>query len=1127
MSSSRRRTAFFSWGADRRGTIYSIYDFTEAQGVSPWYYFADVPVKTKEKIAYGDGYLKSDYPSVEYRGIFLNDEEELNAWAKLHTQDDTIGPETYGRIFELILRLKGNYIWPAMHVNYFNENPENGRLADSMGIVVGTSHCDMLLRSNQNEWKPWIEKKGYTDVSYDYSIEGRNREILKEYWRESVEQNKDFEVCYTIGMRGIHDTGFVTSAIDGDSGLTEEEKTEARVKLLEKVMLDQREILKEVLGEEKGKRAMQTFIPYKEVLSLYDRGLKVPDDVTVIWANDNHGNIRRYPDKNERKRSGGHGLYYHNSYWAPPPMSYLFINSIPLAHTGNELRKAWESGIRKLWVLNVGALKPLEQDVEFFLRCGWDAGKKDSITKDTDAFVEDWINRNFSGMHGKMAAALYNIYAQTTNMRKVEHMDNHVFSQTAWNNEAGRRVLRLKEMFDGGNAIYAALPDQEKDAFFQMFLMKMHASYFTALEYYYADRSQLSYNRGNMAGADEYIRFSRKAAGYRRWMIHYYNKVMAGGKWDRILTPERFSPPPTALYPAGTPALYLGKPEMTLYMGETDLTREGTITFDFWGSHVKALELGNKGAGKISYRAAVTEGSEWLKLSGETGACNSGAYNIEEILYLEAKKSWDGENKEGILEIWDDTGGKVYRITVRGRKKGGPDAGFRGFIEGDGCISIAAGDFTAEFPAGDCCWEKIPHMGRGQGDAMMAHNPHLEPLEERRPDIAGSPRLEYSVFTVTDGPCCLEIHRALTLNSTGRIRLAAGIDDLPPVILESEIRDEWLGDWKNCVMNNGEKMRAFLPFVEKGSHVVKIFMIDNYVTFSSLVLYTGEITESDAGPEESCRIISGQREWSGKQKRRLPFYPVPDETGMDRFLLEMYGYREENVPLLPVVYAGRDFWKKDILYMENEQYEQKILGNRKYTAEKKKNPRGVFAYFGRGYFQERDGRLAIEAEYAMENSYFAWLTPDPDHGNISWTHLQAETNGGTGFAMYVKKRGMFWEEPFLAPGMHYRIRIENPGCYHIWLLLRFFDEESDSCFFALDGEVQPLQEQLSGGSLFTYSTTQVYFWSLVTDMYFEKGVHQFSVIARKSGLRIDRIYCTAGEERPPADAEWTESERNE
>ena len=218
-------------------------------------------------------------------------------------------------------------------------------------------------------------------MSYDYSIEGRNREILKEYWRESVEQNKDFEVCYTIGMRGINDTGFVTSAIDGDSGLTEEEKTEARVKLLEKVMLDQREILKEVLGEEKGKRAMQTFIPYKEVLSLYDRGLKVPDDVTVIWANDNHGNIRRYPDKNERKRSGGHGLYYHNSYWAPPPMSYLFINSIPLAHTGNELRKAWESGIRKLWVLNVGALKPLEQDVEFFLRCGWDAGKKGGITK--------------------------------------------------------------------------------------------------------------------------------------------------------------------------------------------------------------------------------------------------------------------------------------------------------------------------------------------------------------------------------------------------------------------------------------------------------------------------------------------------------------------------------------------------------------------------------------------------------------------------------------------------------------------------------------------------------------------------------------------------------------------------
>ena len=345
-------------------------------GVSPWYDWADVPVRRKERFCLPADYRKADWPDVPYRGIFLNDEEELEAWAKKHTGDGTIGPETYRRVFELLLRLKGNYIWPAMHVNYFNENPENGRLAEEMGVVVGTSHCDMLLRSNQNEWQPWLEKKGYTDVRYDYSIPGQNRERIREYWKESVEMNRDYEVTYTVGMRGIHDYGFVTREIDEDPALSEEEKQERKIGLLEQVIRDQRKLIREVLGEERASRAVQTFIPYKEVLELYDQGLKVPEDITLLWVDDNFGYMRRYPDERERARKGGNGLYYHASYWAAPGMSYLFFNSIPLAQTGNELKKCWESGIRRIWVLNVGALKPLEMDMEFFLRYVWSAGRE-------------------------------------------------------------------------------------------------------------------------------------------------------------------------------------------------------------------------------------------------------------------------------------------------------------------------------------------------------------------------------------------------------------------------------------------------------------------------------------------------------------------------------------------------------------------------------------------------------------------------------------------------------------------------------------------------------------------------------------------------------------------------------
>ncbi|WP_461880017.1 glycosyl hydrolase 115 family protein [Fusicatenibacter sp.] len=247
-----------------------------------------------------------------------------------------------------------------MHVNSFNAKPENGALADQMGIVVGTSHCDMLMRSNNREWYPWLEKKGYQDAVYDYSVPGRNREILKEYWRESVQQNRNFEVSYTLGMRGIHDSGFEIRSLEKLEG---EELRKAKIHLLETIIRDQEKILQEELGKE----TLKTFVPYKEVLELYDHGLEVPEELTLIWSNDNYGHIRRYPNRKEQMRKGGNGIYYHNSYWAPPGNSYLFINSIPLAHTRNELWKAWENGIQKLWVLNIGGLKPLEEEISYFL----------------------------------------------------------------------------------------------------------------------------------------------------------------------------------------------------------------------------------------------------------------------------------------------------------------------------------------------------------------------------------------------------------------------------------------------------------------------------------------------------------------------------------------------------------------------------------------------------------------------------------------------------------------------------------------------------------------------------------------------------------------------------------------
>ncbi|MCD7834327.1 MAG: glycosyl hydrolase 115 family protein [Lachnospiraceae bacterium] len=589
-------------GADRRGTIYGIYEFCEMIGVSPWHWFADVPVKKKECICLEEGFHKKDAPSVQYRGIFINDEEELEAWSQAYMKETTIGPKTYARVFELLLRLKANYIWPAMHVNAFNLDPENGRLANEMGIVVGTSHCDMLLRSNQNEWTPWCEKNDALDVSYDYSIEGRNREMIQRYWRGSVEQNLGYEVSYTVGMRGIHDSGFVAEKIDGRKDLSEEEKQQQKVVLLEKVITDQREILKEVTG---NAHTFQTFVPYKEVLSLYDAGLNLPEDITLIWANDNFGYMRRYPNEKEQMRAGGHGLYYHASYWAHPGMSYLFFNSTPLAHMKNELRKSYENGIRKLWVLNAGAIKPLEQDITFFLCYAWEIGREEPTTGDVCAFTEGWMDPNFTGGHGKEAAAIYRDFAQITNVRKVEHMKANVFSQTAYGNEAARRMLRYEELFERTVKIHQSLPREERDAFLQMFALKIYAGYLINVSFYYADRSALMYNQGRMMDADTCMALSREADDRKRDLLYYYNKKMCGGKWDRILTPEEFRPPCTALYPACKPALVIP---------EEDVLRQ-----EHGQQETECLEEDNRRAGcqTVDNPKAKSQGMDCLSTDSE------------------------------------------------------------------------------------------------------------------------------------------------------------------------------------------------------------------------------------------------------------------------------------------------------------------------------------------------------------------------------------------------------------------------------------------------------------------------------------------------------------------------------
>lgn len=1103
-------------GSDRRGAVYGIYDLCAQIGVSPWHYWADVPVRTSDSFVLPAGYIKADWPSVPYRGIFINDEEELEAWARLHTQNGTIGPQTYGPLFELLLRLKANYIWPAMHVNYFNGNPENGKLADRMGIVIGTSHCDMLLRSNQNEWQPWTESKGYTDAVYDYSVQGINRDILHEYWRECVEANKEYDVSFTMGMRGIHDSAFLTQAIDDNPALSEDERLDAKVKLLGEAIRNQQQMLQEVLGPDKEGRALKTFIPYKEVLTLYDRGLELPDDITLVWANDNFGHMRRYPDDHERSRSGGNGLYYHGSYWAHPgtAMSYLFINSIPLAHTGNELKKAYESGIRKLWVYNVGGLKPLEQDMDYFLQYAWEAGKENAVTDNAFRFTEQWVNGLFSGSHGTEAAEIYETFAQATNVRKLEHMDSGVFSQTAYGDEAGRRLMKLEAIYRRGNAILFKLPAQERDAFFQLILMKIHASYYLNHEFYYADRSVLSYNRGNMQAADRYTELSLRMAEMKNRMLYFYNNKMSGGKWEGILTPDRFPPPPVPQHPVRKPAIRIAGSGMRV-----DLWNDGELLrFSARGSSQKWIELGNQGTGSLPFSITAGEEMEWISLSEREGELRT-----EKRILVTASPPEGNAPARGMITVHDHKNGVAYPIQVLWDNGFSASVETSGYLEADGYVSIPASGFDRSgggFGDGPDRpkWITVPGIGRYEGDAVMAWLDGDAEAETAQLSLA--PRLEYDFRLERDGEFDLEIHRFLTLNATGKIRFGIGVDHMEPVVVESGTRDEWLGNWSRSIWDNGEKLTVRLPYLQAGPHVLKLILIDRYVTVSKLVVYTEPKRDTVMGPPGSRRLNAALTEYGAEM-------PDVDWNGIREVAVAYYRTDESEVPPLPALYAPREFLRiPEQTYMKCLEIPQPARGEKKYGEFRvSAGPKDIAGHFGTGKFMEQDGVIAIEAEYALEMSDNAYLTPSHGGDGLCWEHLQAETNGRTGLAMHVAQPDLKWDNPAAAPGMHYRISVGTPGVYQVWMLIRHSNSRSDSCYLSLDGIPRPLSEQWRNGNLNEYNSSHVYYWCYISPLHLSQGEHILSVLARKSQLRVDRLYITLGEEWPPVDAQWKDSFR--
>lgn len=331
-------------GSDKRGTIYGIYELSRQIGVSPWYYWADVPARKSKNIYIKRGIYTAGEPAVEYRGIFINDEEPaLGNWVRA-----TFGGFNhlfYEKVFELILRLKGNFLWPAMWGKaFYDDDPQNAVLADEMGVVIGTSHHEPMARAH-------VEWSRYGEGDWNYQI---NAEVLKKFWREGFERAYGTECIITVGMRG-----------DGDEPMSEE----ANIQLLEKIIADQRAIISEISGKDAAE-IPQVWALYKEVQDYYDKGMRVPDDVTLLLCDDNWGNVRKLPLPDAPKRKGGYGMYYHFDY-VGGPRNYKWLNTVQIERTWEQMHLSYEMGVDKLWIVNVGDIKPLEYPISFFLDLAW------------------------------------------------------------------------------------------------------------------------------------------------------------------------------------------------------------------------------------------------------------------------------------------------------------------------------------------------------------------------------------------------------------------------------------------------------------------------------------------------------------------------------------------------------------------------------------------------------------------------------------------------------------------------------------------------------------------------------------------------------------------------------------
>jgi hypothetical protein len=813
-------------GSDKRGTIYGVFELSKQMGVSPWYWWADVPVEVQPNI-----YVKADKftigePAVKYRGIFLNDEEPaLGRWAV--EKFGGFNHQFYERLFELMLRMKSNYLWPAMWWASFNTDDSlNPQLADDMGIVMSTTHHEPMMRAHA-EWKL---KKG---IPWNYET---SRDTLRQFWKEGIERMGKHESIVSMGMRG-----------DGDMAMS----AQTNIALLETIVADQRKIIEQVT-QKPASETPQLWALYKEVQDYYDNGMRVPDDVTLLLCDDNWGNIRKLPKPSEAKRAGGYGIYYHFDY-VGDPRNYKWLNTCPIERTWEQMNLAYRHGVDRIWIVNVGDLKPMEFPTEFFLDFAWnpDQWPADKLME----YTRKWAEDQFGSFYATQIAALLDNYTRFNSRRKPELLEPSTYSLTNYQ-EADRIIKEYNVLAAQAQVLYKAMPANYKDAFYQLVVHPIAACANLNELYVTVGKNQLYALQGR-ASTNDMAEKAIKLYKTDSVLSRFYNKELAGGKWNHMMDQTHigytfWQQPDKNSMPQVKTILVQKDAELGVSIEGSDSwwpnSKDRSVLPKIeWGEAVPGYYIDIFNRGSKPFEVEIKPSSNLVKVSATK-------LTIEKETRIWVEANWSGNTPKAITEvpITISAEGKTVEVIaildpwlkIYGKEDG--------FIESNGYIAIEAEHFYRLVNKGEVGWQKVSGLGRTLS-AMM-------PVPVNSPSLIlkkDSPRMEYDVLLGTTGEINVSVLISPTLNiyNNDGLCFAVSFDDEQPQVVNIH-KGKNNRDWQESVRRNIVELNTTHTIGKAGKHTLKIWMIDPGIVIQRIHINCGGLKPSYLGPLESMRQAS-------------------------------------------------------------------------------------------------------------------------------------------------------------------------------------------------------------------------------------------------------------------------------